>query len=418
MKNTATNRQIKFNILIPTRNRRTTLEKTVKLMDKCCNGFDTNLIVSSNNCSDGTLSFLKNFTAKNSNFSYIESPATLSMAENFERLIRYCLDRIPQDEHTKTWIYLTGADDGLIRNALGEVEKVVKQNPNIRLIKGARTTYWWPNAIREKSKARIVYKNKLHQYHTRSTNVALEEVMNGRRSWFTMPSIYTGTFLRADLLAKLFNASEFYKSQIPDVYSMCEIVKHERNYIEVNSPIVISGVSTGSNGQAFNNGNIEKKSIFLSENHLSIHKNMLFKIWPDGDDYPLYIAESLFASRVFPEKKIYKYLVSSMSKKHENYSDYLSRCLLPNMFLIKDFYINLLRLKYKVNNFILRINNGLLRVVVDENSSTPMYDILVAEKELWDLLKNNPRSIDLLKNSIFNILKKTIMLVLKTLRGS
>ena len=418
MKNIKTDKQIKFNILIPTRNRRTTLEKTLELMDKCSNGFDTKLIVSSNNCSDGTLNFLKHFSEKNCCFSYIKSPDTLSMAENFERLIRCCLARIPRDEQSKTWVYLTGADDGLMRNAFEEVEKVIKQNPKIRIIKGARITYWWPDSIREKSKARISYINKSYQYKIRSTSIALAEVMNGRRSWFTMPFIYTGTFLRADLLAELFTGSDFYKSQIPDVYSMCEVVKHERSYIEVNKPIIISGVSTGSSGQAFTSGNIEKKNVFISENHLSIHKNMLFNIWPNGDDYPLYIAESLFASESFSEEKIYRYLISSMSKKHENYASYLTRCLLPNMWLLSRIRVGLRRLKYKVNNSILRVSGGLLRVVIDDNSNTQMYDILATEKELWELLKINSRSIDLVKHGTFNIIKKTCMLVLKLVKGS
>ena len=103
-----------------------------------------------------------------------------------------------------------------------------------------------------------------------------------------MPFLYTGTFIRADLVSEMFSQEVFYKSQIPDVYSMCMLMKYRDAYLEISKPLVISGISSKSAGNAFIKGNKATQLKFKSENDICIHPNMFFEKWPSGSEYNLF----------------------------------------------------------------------------------------------------------------------------------
>ena len=123
MKNETT--PIKLKVLIPVRNRLETLQKVVELILKVTEKDNCSLVVSSNNCAIDTLSYLESTAKNNKNFCYLTSNVTLSMAKNFERLIRFTVKQIPKEELNSTWLYVTGADDGLTRQAFPEIQKAV-----------------------------------------------------------------------------------------------------------------------------------------------------------------------------------------------------------------------------------------------------------------------------------------------------
>ena len=82
-------RSIKLKVLIPVRDRLDTLRNVVDLIFKVTQDADCSIVVSSNNCGEETVSYLKSCSKNNKNLSYLTSNSTLSMAKNFDRLVRF-----------------------------------------------------------------------------------------------------------------------------------------------------------------------------------------------------------------------------------------------------------------------------------------------------------------------------------------
>ena len=140
-----------------------------------------------------------------------------------------------------SWLYITGADDGLTRQAMPELQKAVFKYPEVQLIKAERITYWWPNAVTKGSSAKIVYKEQSHKFKIKNNKRSFSQLLRGKRSWFSMPFLYTGTFIRADLLSKMFSGDVFYNSQIR--MFACALMNYHSSYLEISKPLVISGAS-------------------------------------------------------------------------------------------------------------------------------------------------------------------------------
>ena len=108
-------------------------------------------------------------------------------------------------------MYITGADDANTPS-YPRTSKAVFKYP-IQLIKAERITYWWPNAVTKGSSAKIVYKEQSHKFKIKNNKRSFSQLLRGKRSWFSMPFLYTGTFIRADLLSEMFPGDVFYNSQ-------------------------------------------------------------------------------------------------------------------------------------------------------------------------------------------------------------
>ena len=173
-----------------------------------------------------------------------------------------------------------------------------------------------------------------------------------------MPFLYTGTFIRADLLSEMFSGDVFYNSQNPDIYSMCALMNYHSSYLEISKPLVISGISPKSNGNAFIGGNLERQLQFKSENDISIHRNMLFEKWPSGAEYNLYLSESFFASRILKDQKVFQFLWISLRKKNPYRHLYGARLRAYTDWKWKKYYMMILRIQYFANSLYSRFVDG------------------------------------------------------------
>lgn len=399
-------RDLKFKILIPVRNRLETLKNVIQLLQSCTVGFDCTITVSSNNCGAETVSYLDEVSNNLNNFSYLTSSTTLSMAKNFEKLIRHSLSEILQDELCRTWLYVTGADDGLMQKALAEIQEAVSSHPSERVIKTGRVTYFWPNAVSANSAPYVIYQQKKFKNSIKKIDNSLSEVLRGKRSWFSMPFLYTGTFVRADLVAEMFSSGQFYKSQIPDVYSMCELTNYQQTYLQISRPLAISGVSSSSNGKGFSDGDGKRQRQFKLENDISIHKNMFFETWPSGSEYNLYLSESFFASKILEEHKIFSFLWISLNRKNPYRKVYRNKLTTYPEWKRKKYFIIFDRVKYFLNILVNRLIDGCRRVVITDETSLQFSNIKKTAQFLGPRFENSPGAVDFVKTLFSNIKRK------------
>jgi glycosyltransferase involved in cell wall biosynthesis len=254
--------QIKFNIIIPTRERAETLYWTLKT---CLNqDYQNYEIWVSDNCStDDTESVVKGF--HDPKIRYLNTKKRIGMSENWE----FALDHI-QDGY----VMVLGDDDALMPDCLNKVNTILLKN-KVDAIAAQSHHYGWPNSLDNKTRDTINIKQDYH-YKITSTKKGLKDVEHNF-NYSMLPTIYRG-FIDVNIIKAIkIKYGSFFLSTSPDVYSCVVIASEIKNYIFSYYPFTISGTSGKSIGAShfIKDGNNAIAINFKLENKISFHKKFL-----------------------------------------------------------------------------------------------------------------------------------------------
>lgn len=252
-------------VIIPTRNRATTLESTLRTC--VSQEYDRlNILVSDNASSDHTLEIVQSF--KDSRIRYVNTHERMSMTRNWE----FALSHVASG-----YVTFLGDDDGLIPNAAADVASVIHQT-GAPAISWNKAEYHWPNH------PNIKFRNKLL---VPVTNVMLEvpsalALRHATRFWLPynkLPTVYN-SFVTYDAIVSAKNKNRFFMSVTPDVYSGFALLKVLESYLYSSRPFSVNGASASSNGAISINGSELRGEAARFMSELDIEQNEAFQVIP------------------------------------------------------------------------------------------------------------------------------------------
>jgi hypothetical protein len=229
----------KFTVVIPTRERRDVLEKclqTVLIQD-----YDNlQIIVSDNFSGDGTGEFVRSVNDRR--LLYLNTGKRLSMSHNWE----YALSHIGDEG----WVTILGDDDGLLPGAFQNISALISET-GANAIRSVNYHYSWPSRRGKEYGSLLV--PLLSGFDVRDSKTWLRYLMSGQISSYQhLPMLYTGGFVSiAKLQSIKGGGGAYFKSCIPDIYSVVALASVLDRYVYSRDPVSINGTSSHSTGASY-----------------------------------------------------------------------------------------------------------------------------------------------------------------------
>ncbi len=224
---------IRFSIIIPTRERAETLKYAIQTC--LAQQFDSYEIVIQDNCSSSaTKEVVDSF--KSEKIKYFRSEVPLAMSENWELALSHAVGE---------YIIFIGDDDGLLLNSLSKIDRLILEL-NVKALCWTTIVYFWPNiSLPSANTIKIPWKKGIR--FLRSIDTIPKAANNQLRLTF-LPAIYHGAIHR-DLVALLRKKTGgVFGAGAPDVYTSFAFAYLLKSYYVLDYPMSIAGFSAKSNG--------------------------------------------------------------------------------------------------------------------------------------------------------------------------
>ena len=261
------NQDIKFTIIIPTRDRADVLKYSLASAT-AQNYKNLEIIVSDNASIDNTYEVVSQAQTNDTRVKYINTGERLSMSHNWE----FALNHVSEG-----WVTILGDDDAILSGALLKVARIIRET-DIKAVRSSSCSYAWPSLL-NKDYGFLSVEMK-SGYKRVNSKTALSKVMNGSVPYTYLPLLYNNGFVDFSLVKQAKKVSnDFYLSMTPDVYSAIVFSLLTDEYIYSFEPFAINGASSHSGGSAgFSKSNTNKiyspAEKFLSENNIPFHRDL------------------------------------------------------------------------------------------------------------------------------------------------
>ena len=281
---------IRFSVIIPTRERCITLEHTIRTcLNQDYDNFE--IIISDNFSQDTTQKVVERFNSPN--IIYKNTGKRLSMSHNWEFALRHV---------TGNYITFLGDDDGLIPGALRKLANIIK-NTGAKAVTWRWASYYWPDAIQQHARDLLITP-MTKSLEKRITKDILQKVLKFEIGYEELPFLYKG-IISTDIVLKVRNESkgDFFHSMTPDLYSAMALATFIDQYYFSTEPFSINGTSGSSGGASYFNQDVSSNAakIFLDEENIPFHNRA--SLCPA---IPMILAECFFqAAAILPEMRKY-----------------------------------------------------------------------------------------------------------------
>lgn len=272
----------KFTVIIPTRERVDTLQWSLKTCTT--QNYDNfEIIVSDNFSQDETRRLVE--SDPDSRIRYINTGKRVSMTSNYE----FALSHVTGD-----YVCIIGDDDGLMPNALNELNELLSNN-YIEAISWKKPFYFWNrwHQVERRNTLHIELNSKFEEFDAaKMLNNLLTFNLEQNFHFSELASLYHG-FVKAEVINNLRSKSErFFNSSAPDAYSSLAITSAIKKYWHAATPFTIHGISQHSTG--FPSDNTKSMQTFLAEEDIKSHQKI--KIAPKSAS--ICVAESLLQAQI------------------------------------------------------------------------------------------------------------------------
>lgn len=233
----------RFSIAIPTRDRESTLEFTIRTC--LVQGFDDfEIVVADNSTTSATRALVDRLASPR--IRYVRPPQPLAMTDNWEFAVSQC-----QGE----FITLIGSDDGLMLHSLAEMDRILRML-GAKLLRWDAVCYNWPglpvqNAAQ--SHELLIPTKQADWYlpiHRHDARTKIRACINSEIPYSYLPMIYSSVIHRDLLEALRQKSGRVFQSVCPDIYSAFAFAHIAGSYYSLDAPLGINGISHASNGLA------------------------------------------------------------------------------------------------------------------------------------------------------------------------
>jgi hypothetical protein len=255
-----------FTIVIPSRERCDTLEHSLHTC--VVQDYDNlDILVSDNFSQDHTREVVNSF--KDRRIRYVNTGKRVSMTDNFE----FGLSHV----RPKGYIIYIGDDDGLLPNAIRDINTVINQT-GTSVLRWALPYYWWPN-ITSNLANQMVIPSLRTGITVRQSVSTIQNILSFREHYTQyLPLMYQYSAIEYKVINRIKSISgKFYHSMTPDVYSGFAIAGTVDTFVYSERPYAIGGVSRHSNGVSCTSISLGAPTLeYLSEDNPPFHPNLVF----------------------------------------------------------------------------------------------------------------------------------------------
>ena len=293
--------QYKFSIVIPVRNASGTLRYTLKtcLEQRSVKEDEYEVIISDN--SDYGNEEIHNLVKEinDPRIKYYRTPYVLPLNRNFE----YAVGRAKGD-----FIIPIGADDGMLPWALEVLNDVLNKYPSENIIKWDRGLFNWSQSNNTDA-GRFIIPSFYHKGEYQPIYVnAIEQLfvlLNGNMDGlYGLPLLYINSgFKRQYILKMLESMSSVYNGTTQDIYMGIVNLILNKQYLYIQYPITIAGMSDQSLGAQSKLKQATEKELKQYENNINKVLGYGVTAYGQYDFKPCEFDMCLFYSEVF---RIYK----------------------------------------------------------------------------------------------------------------
>ena len=254
---------LKFSILIPTRERAATLGPCI---ETCLDQRYENLeiLVSDNASSSETREVVETFN--DPRLKYFRQDKRLSMRQNFEFLI---------EQARGDYIIMIGDDDGIMPDAIQKMADFLSYSP-VDVLNWSSLVYYWPGRLlNDTGFVTLKYQKVFGTLKHIDPSRRLASFMRGRTDNYLQGcNLYHGCISRYVIETVRAKTGQVFAGHMPDVYACVAFLFAAKSIAYFDHPLSISGVSPASNGYSFfadvSNANKDKKKptphqMFVSE---------------------------------------------------------------------------------------------------------------------------------------------------------
>jgi glycosyltransferase involved in cell wall biosynthesis len=249
---------LKFSILVPTRQRPDTLLATLATLI-WHPGDDYEIVVADNFGDEDVTAVIQAAQQRHPRIKHIRSDRVLPMSENWERGLAAC---------SGEYISVLGDDDGFLPSTLDVVRKLISVT-DARVISWELHTYWWPDTIAFWNKNRLYVTFGNNDVAWIQSRPALVEIYRNTISFGQLPMIYNG-FVHREVINSVIDRFGAYfvpAFASPDVTSGIINLAHTSRYLHSFRPLAVRGNSRRSTGSSFwaRSLGAEQQNIYLKE---------------------------------------------------------------------------------------------------------------------------------------------------------
>ena len=276
----------RFSVVIPTRNRASTLGST--LQSCLSQNFENYEIVVCDNCSTPeTRAIVEKINSEK--IVYHRSDKPLSMADNWN--LAYSLVK-------GEYVIYIGDDDALMPFALQQLNLLLDKT-KVRAIRWEPVIYAWPNiAIAELAHyLQIPFGNGYRYLDGREV---IKGVIGGIIPGPLLPNVYHSLVAREILDCIIAKSGRIFGQYYCDTYSSFAVAYHIDKYITLSTPMVVMGFSGASNNIAFT---LMRRKSEVGQNYKVEHAGaQMNPLLPDLPSHLVVLPESFLAAKadLFP----------------------------------------------------------------------------------------------------------------------
>lgn len=229
---------VKFTIVIPTRNRSETLKYC--LMTCINQNYDNYEIIVSDNCSsDNTKEVVESLNCNK--IRYYKTKEVLPMTKNYQ----FALEKVKGE-----YVIYLGDDDGLHFHALDLLNEVINL-VRVPVINWRLDHYEWPGYLLRNFENLIKISNISSSVKSGffSGKEKIKKVLKFEEKFNVLPMLYMNSAIKMDFIKQIQKKNVgIFDSCEPDVYSGLVTAYYVKEYFYLNFPVSIGGSSKNSTG--------------------------------------------------------------------------------------------------------------------------------------------------------------------------
>jgi glycosyltransferase involved in cell wall biosynthesis len=273
-----------LSILIPTRNRAEYVGHSIQSALNI-DSSDLEIIVSENHSDDDSAEVLQSFS--DPRLRVMRPAKPLPMHDNWEYLLKQAAGE---------WVYFLGDDDAMMRHCVDHLKYLNSKYSACEAIVSQRAHFYWPGSTAE-GNARVTLNFGRNEIW-KDSKVAIDDCLNAREIYLTLPQFYSGGFQKRSLIKRVIESQggHYFRSVTPDAYSALMGCIHTAKYLYSPVPMTWVGFSPHrANSVGFNGAKDREKDFWglFDQGNLTMHPAMgQLKAWT----FPLVFFEAYISA--------------------------------------------------------------------------------------------------------------------------